>query len=1020
MKASIRHVLAIPEIDSNDLKQRLLKSNASLVQDEDGTFQDTTSPSTATSSSTHVYNGGGNQNKAASSMKIHPQLDPNVKMHSLCVHPTEPILMYVVTYQKNNPSSQRIIVQNYATRQTIRSMDIQDIVQRQLGAVLKQKSIREKREMIQTSCTNLGMIISVQFVDEQVVFHQNTGRTVSSSGIVSTDPYLIVQFRKDILLCSLTEHTQSTTVEEINQNILNKSIPSSKPIPCCNSNLLVIGCSDGAIRFYSKLDKKIVKSVRGPNGRSDPVVDIVFVNPWKYDHFQSVHLTETGEKNYFTIMKLATICSSGVAYLWELQLSFTEMGHVDSIKVRAPLVKIDADRILGGVINNANTQNSALNGCKFKVQYEPERELLHWTVSMTTSGVRKISTIVWDVTDDNIEAAMKSTSSETPTIFPSNVIRMPSSLISDQEASVHSGFNHPSFSDVAIMSAVVSNDVNVSIVGSRRGVPAKKKESEESAIYYQFSFQSLKNSTDENLLSYIRFYDSRKISLVAVDVPFAHPSSLVVATTCGIIILDLIESNSLVTGSLHAMVPLGREDYGIISTMNSSLYLSSIDFQLNTKARNPIGKMRLKRSKMVYDSSLNLQPLSSSSSRPVRSPPKLLPSPSGDFICIFWQEEQMYEIVHVESLVNKSETSNMSPAVDSGLNVLSFAWVGDDNVFALLFPPEMIKEEEDSSDGFIVKRNPINGSNAVFSLEATEGTSSAVDPAKFKPRVELKVLVKVNADCATEFSDSIAAATARFLGPITLRGRHPPSCLFGGPVLCVACLSDDPNTSKDGMSYIYSRNFDTHESNPKSTDFVSVGPALPYPDMVVWDDEGRLCCFVVGPRIAIYAATQSTFIFLGSASLGSRSDVLPHIQSAKFINGVLYCSTQTSVQAIFIGDIDRNDEVCKIDSFLISSIRNPPRSIPDSIDPTWQRNLTLSSPSILGYFRGSLMISNSMGIQCLPLDQMLIRIACLMSAGYKSKALMLMEHIHSSQKKKIQSYLYRWYGEVGTVPSNVN
>jgi hypothetical protein len=362
----------------------------------------------------------------------------------------------------------------------------------------------------------------------------------------------------------------------------------------------------------------------------------------------------------------------------------------------------------------------------------------------------------------------------------------------------------------------------------------------------------------------------------------------------------------------------------------------------------------------------------------------------------------------------------MSPAVDSGNNVLSFAWVGDDDIFALLFPPEMIKEEEDSSDGFIVKRNPVNASHAVFSLETTEDTSSAVDPAKFKPRVELKVLVKVNADCATEFSDSIAAATARFLGSITLRGRHPPTGLFGGPVLCVACLSDDPNTSKDGMSFMYSQNFDADSSNLKATDFVSVGPALPFPDMVVWDEEGRLCCFVVGPRIAIYAATHSTFIFLGSASLGSRSDVLPHVQSAKFINGVLYCSTQTTVQAIFIGDIDQNDGVCKIDSFLISSISNPPRSLSDSIDPTWQRNLTLSSPSILGYFRGSLMISNSMGVQCLPLDQILIRIACLMSAGYKSKAQMLMEHVHSSQRKKLKSYLFRWYGEVDPVPSNVN
>lgn len=1017
MKASIRHVLAIPELHINDLKQRLVKSDAPLVQDEDGTFQDTISSSTAVPGSSNM----NKSNKSTDVTKIHPQLDPNVKLQSLCVHPTEPILMYVVTYKKNDPLSQRIIVQNYATRQTIQSIEIQEVVQTWLGALLKQKSLKEKQAIIKTTCLNLGMIISLQFVDEQVIFHQSAGRTSPSKDVSSKSPYLIVQCRKEILLYSLMEeNTGIATVEEINQNILNKSLPSSKPVTCCDSNLLLIGCSDGAMRFYSKHEHKVIKSVRGPNGRADPVVDIVFINPWKYEHTQMNNYSiDNGDKDYI-IMKVATVCASGVAYLWELQLSFTETGRVGSIKIRPPLVKFDADRILSGAISHANIHSSGINAYKFKVRYEPERELLYWTVLTTISGVKKISTIVWDVTDNTIEIAMKSSSSELPLLYPSNIIRMPSSLILDHEASVCTGFAHPSFSDVAIMSAVVSNDVNLTIIGSRRGAPAKKKESEESIIYYQFPFNFLKNTTDDNLLSYLRFYDSRKISLVAIEIPFAQPSSIVVATTAGIMIIDLMDSNPLVTGSLHSMVPIGRGDYGIISTVNSSLYLSSIDFNLNTKARNPVGRMPLKRSKMVYDSSLNLQPFSASLGRPVRLPPKLLPSPSGDFICIFWQEEQMYEIVHVTSLVNISETSNMSPAVDSGNNVLSFAWVGDDDIFALLFPPEMIKEEEDSSDGFIVKRNPVNASNTVFNLETSEETSSAVDPAKLKPRVELKVLVKVNADCATEFSDSIAAATARFLGSITLRGRHPPTCLFGGPVLCVACLSDDPNTSKDGMSYIYSRNLDIDDSNLKATNFVSVGPALPYPDMVVWDEEGRLCCFVVGSRIAIYAATQSTFIFLGSASLGSRSDISPHIQSAKFINGVLYCSTQTSVQAIFIGDIDKNDRVCKIDSFLIASICKPTRPFPHSIDPTWQQNITLSSPSILGYFRGSLMISNSMGIQCLPLDQILIKIACLMSAGYKSKALMLMEHVHSSQRAKLKSYLFRWYGEVDTVPSSVN
>lgn len=995
MRASIRHVLVVPSEHSSSLHERLLSSDTPLAQDE-GTSIDNNNTS-------NIGSTVGLAKDKRLQLKIHSQLDPDIEIQNLCVHPTEPILLYV-THRRNNPSSQRIIFQNYATRQTLRSLDVSYIVMKWMSSSLEKKTRTEKQQFIQQVCKDLGIIVSVQFVDEQVVFCQSAGRSsrlFSNPNRPQMQPYLIVQFKKVILLYRYVENSKSISpVEEINEDILNNSLPISKPITFCDDGILAIGCSDGAVRFYSTYEHKVIKSVRGPNGRLDPVVDVIPVNPWEYHHLDQIPIGDD------VTMKALTICASGVAYLWEVTLTFTEIGHVASISLRPPLLKLDADRALAGAISVGGTNMQGTRYSKFKLRYEPDRQLLHWVIQSVASGTKKMNAIVWDLREAHIKSVIQSKSSETPIMNPCNIIRMPASLVSDQESFIVPAFMDPSFSTVAIMSLVVSKDGNIYVIGSRRGFTEKKKEHEEATVYYQYSFSSLKGTTDENLLGYMRFAESRYVSVIGVDCPLAHTSMLVVSTTSGIMIVDVNRKRSSYTGSLHAVVSIGRGDVGVISAVNTSLYLSSIDFTYIPQASNPVGNLTFMNPRLIHDSSLNLN----STNVPVRLPPRLLQSPSGDFICLFWHEEQTYEILHVLSLVSKSEVKKSSPIVDSGSNVLSFAWVGDNDVFAILLPPEMIKEEEEFNDGFTVKRNPKYPSmfDAISEPDEAADNPSSINPAKFKPRVELKVLVKVNAACATEFSDSIAAATATFLGTVTLRGRHPPTCLYGGPLLCISSLSEDSDVSRDGMSYFYSYRLEIDSSSSmKASNFVSVGPALPYPDMVVWDDYGQLCCFVIGPRIAIYLASETSFVFIGSAQLGSKADVSPCVQSVKFINGVLYCSTQTSVQAIFIGNLD-GDNICQIESFPIASMAIPPKRLPHVVDPIWQQHVSLLCPSILGYFRGSLLVSNSSGVQCISLNQVLLRIGCLLSAGYTSKALQWLEQVHPSEQSKLKSFIDRW------------
>ena len=178
----------------------------------------------------------------------------------------------------------------------------------------------------------------------------------------------------------------------------------------------------------------------------------------------------------------------------------------------------------------------------------------------------------------------------------------------------------------------------------------------------------------------------------------------------------------------------------------------------------------------------------------MRIPPRLLPSRSGKFLCLFWHVENRYEIIHNSSITSaakksiKDEGPEYSPAVDNGFNVLSFAWVGDEDVFALLYPPEMTKSD---SGSFSAKKKTKNTPKVDFDEDEED---AQIDPSKFKPRVELKELIGVNKD-AVGFGSSVAAAMATFLGTLSLRGRHSPTCLFGGPVLFVGSLSQDKEFS---------------------------------------------------------------------------------------------------------------------------------------------------------------------------------------------------------------------------------
>ncbi len=379
--------------------------------------------------------------------------------------------------------------------------------------------------------------------------------------------------------------------------------------------------------------------------------------------------------------------------------------------------------------------------------------------------------------------------------------------------------------------------------------------------------------------------------------------------------------------------------------------------------------------------------------RPMKSPPRLIPSPSGRYLCLYWEGEERYEILHAGSLLAREQVSNLGPAtpsdgrgqrvtpsVDSGNNVSSFAWMGNDDNFAILRQLESFPIFSDGNDGGLSgQSNPIPYPSS---------------GKQMRPKVELFKLAEVTIDAVELVAGaSIAAATSVSLGSLTVRGgdRVIPNALFGGPSLCVCCVSTSDRADLGGnVAYFYSRKDGAIEKNDeRASTYFTIGTSLPYPDLVTWDDLGKLCAISYGYRVAVYLSDKSRFILLGSISVAGSdfSDVELPLLSMKFAHGVLYCSTQSSVHAIFLGNIEEDDTVCEMDAFTIATTTVPIHGMDDpDISAPVPTIAALIQPHVLAYHSGGLLVSTTCGLRLLSLSHPIIRIGTLLAANLIDRA----------------------------------
>ena len=618
-------------------------------------------------------------------------------------------------------------------------------------------------------------------------------------------------------------------------------------------------------------------------------------------------------------------------------------------------------------------------------------------------------------------------------------------------------------------------------------------------------------------------------------------STFFIGTNLGVIMIRMAESNIVpIPGCRHAHLSanIGGMGKAILAVKGPEISYAALEPTGGPITVNPVGPMANKNVRVVYESPPPLHLPPEIHKRPVRLPPCFLMSPSRTYLCCFWKEEMRYEILHIPSLLDRvtartNIASGQSAVVSSGNGVTSFAWIGDDDVYSLLYDPEQdlalkvgidlsaptasqlskmkdltklskggakamagtagkLKSLEGLRDiasstsrattgtmkgigkvgkmtgkvafGTMKKSSKVTTKLAVGTAKvgvggaklAVGGTKFAAKKATFGlvgkkkknkdpsslanaghdeddgartgpmnigvlggapsvtkdddkftserkfPWVELRVLVGV-----TGTDGSSSSATSSNLGALTLRSgnRNPPTVLFGGPVLCVGSKLDEDD---EGLAYFYTLKKGAEEN--RAADFVSSGPAFPCPDLVAWDDDGRLCAVVIHSRVSIYLSDEPNFIMLGTARLGSSADQDVQVTSVRFIHGVLYCTTRSSVQCIFLGDLDGG--VCHLDMFTLASSEVatlPSKTIVSDYNslapPTIP--MPLNYPFVLGYQNGSLILSTISGIQALPLGFPLIRIGALIGAGHNSKAEKWFDAVPQSDHEALATFLDR-------------
>jgi hypothetical protein len=615
-------------------------------------------------------------------------------------------------------------------------------------------------------------------------------------------------------------------------------VPTSEVVPVTNS-IIVYGCSDGTMRFHcldpsmmytpnpdilsfvsespssspinentvksSKIKNRqtTIKSVRGPNGRNDPVVKIVNVDPvyfknYHHDedalpaHIGGNAVTVSNGTTLVICSRLLTVCASGVAFFWQVDISLDRAsGTLRDLNVLPPLARLDG---LGSLTvtprkSPSPTSRSGVGGfwggmttkepvvapyinTTPAVSYDPHRDLVVWALphsapspsldhqrdfkqnsllpdSPTAKKEVEDGTFIdkWTLNMSLVDALVAkaapgaSSHRPPPVVPPYAMMKLPLILsCASTPFSIVPGLAHAPLPASSLACLCLSKDAKELVVvaaplpgvaatfGEQRVPPSPKVVVGKGAQW---------NVAEQPKIIFIESQICHKVTLprksealiIAPVLSASHfaPDSVAVATDYGVDIVKVADGNlwdgsidmSLMgkrnnlsepsssvasAGPIHTVIcggPVGgvaNNRPGVLFVENHSVYASRLGSSRssNEQRQATVEKVDIADSIKLYQ----LEKSSFITTRetrfskmihfplPLMSPPRLISSPSGRYLCLFWEGKRQYDILHAGSLLVREtgdgRSKGVSPSVNSGSNVVSFAWIGDDDQFAVL------------------------------------------------------------------------------------------------------------------------------------------------------------------------------------------------------------------------------------------------------------------------------------------------------------------------------------------------
>jgi hypothetical protein len=673
---------------------------------------------------------------------------PPGRMQLLTIHPSQPLVAYYLEDQPDpiNVSSgssvagqnmpvKVIQVQHLQTRNVLWTCYLSDLASMLFDYDPVAKDAARK---FPNAMKTLGQIQSMQFFDPSTLYFTGMADPVDNTGnAVERWQTLLVQFDKRIVMLNLRKGPASVALLppgkgraarnyyspilcHLTKETGLNSQPSSNALPLTKS-LLLLGCGDGTFKCYDWKKSKLQKSIKGL-GKNDWIVHLIAANRYPslgdaYDTSASSSTLGTASmeeedpqkpqnnnSSKHKVRRFITVTKKGTAYLIEVVVS------PEGIDIRPPLARFEGGASPSLVVGpeeegQQSWEHQLLN-------YHPDRDIFMWGLPSNKSKQQQ-KIFCWDLQSLHEQMADGSAAGGAkggvykpePTI----VIQFPF----ESEVAAFPAWSHAAFPEDAIVCAVVTSKGHLHIMGATRTGTSGSATVQASAITSTNIRAVIQRDTDMDSAPILQLYSVGCAALW-------DSSVLLLGSNLGVVMVDF-EREFVVPGSRHNHFGAGLGSLGksVLYVQHSTVVYGSVD----AFRANPVGSMEIKNTYDVYESPAATHLPIEIQKRPFRLPPSFLPSPSGLYLCLFWGEEMRYEVLHIPSVLQRvsqrgNDAAQYSALVARGAGVCSFAWVGENDVYAIIHSPDMDKVLRDTSVDAATPSTSEGGKDSIAAMSA--------------------------------------------------------------------------------------------------------------------------------------------------------------------------------------------------------------------------------------------------------------------------------------------------------------